>query len=328
MSVQTVNLGSRSFHRGVIGDAWRRNPPLTLLIIGMLVMLAIALIGLVVDPRVITGAPAWMKTAKFAISITVYCATLFWLLGFVSGRPRLVPGISWAALLILGVEMALIVLQVLRGTTSHFNQATPFDATVFSIMGGLITMLWLLTLVVAVLLFRRRFAAPAIVWGVRLGLIAALLGMAVAFLMPRPTPAQEALIETTGTSPIVGAHAVGVEDGGPGLPVVGWSTTGGDLRVAHFVGLHGLQVIPFAGWLLASFAPAWLSARGRAQLAVIAGLAWIGLTLLLLWQALRAQPVIAPDAMTLLALDGIVLVSTVLSGIVVAWERRNRTTTS
>ena len=306
----------------VSGNHGWTNWPLLGLVGLMLITLGIALVGLLVDPRIVTGAPAWMKPAKFAISIAVYGATLIWLLRYLQDRPILVRVISWIAAIGFTIEMALIALQVVRGTTSHFNMATPFDAMVFRIMGGVIIGMWLLTLFVAILLFRRQFAAPAIVWGVRLGLVAALLGMAVAFLMPQPSPAQRAAIAATGSSPTFGAHSVGVEDGGPGLPVVGWSTTGGDLRVAHSVGLHGMQAGPIAGWLLASFAPGWLSARGRGRLAIIAGVAWIGLTFLLLWQALRGQSLIAPDALTLGAALGGLLIMFAAALAVLAGERK------
>jgi hypothetical protein len=47
-----------------------------------------------------------------------------------------------------------------------------------------------------------------------------------------------------------GAHGVGAPDGGPGLPVVNWSTTAGDLRAAHALALHGVQVLPLLGAVL------------------------------------------------------------------------------
>jgi len=306
MSARSIDIHPQIGRGSVLLQAARKNLPLATLITAMLGLLAVAIVGVAIDPRVITGAPAWMKPAKFAISIAIYAATLLWLLRFVPDRPKLVAIISWGTFFGFAVEMLLITMQVVRGTTSHFNRETPFDATVFTIMGGVIVGMWLLTLVVAVLLFRRNFAAPSIVWGVRLGLTAALLGMAVAFLMPQPTPAQETRIEATGSSPIIGAHAVGVEDGGPGLPIVGWSTEGGDLRVAHFVGMHGLQGLPFTGWVLASFAPAWMTAGRRARLVMVGGGFWIGLTVLLVWQALRGQPLIAPDTSTLLAFMALV----------------------
>src|SRR5918999_1825989 len=135
--------------RELTSEVWRRNPPLVALVLSMLVLAAVALLGLVVDPRIITGAPAWMKPLKFAVSIAIYGATLLWMLTFIPDRPRLVAVISWGVFLALGIEMALIVMQVLRNTTSHFNQAKPFDAAVFSTMGNVIAGLWLLNAIVA-----------------------------------------------------------------------------------------------------------------------------------------------------------------------------------
>jgi hypothetical protein len=303
-------------------EALRRNPPLVALVLAMLVVAAVALVGLAVDPRLITGAPAWMKPLKFAVSIAIYAATLLWMLTFIQDRPRLVATISWGVFLAFGIEMALLVMQVLRNTTSHFNVATPFDAAVFTTMGAAIAGLWLLTAFVGFLLARRRFAESPIVWGVRLGLIAGLLGMAVAFLMTQPTQEQDALDAATGSSPIVGAHAVGVADGGPGLPVVGWSTEGGDLRVAHFVGLHALQILPLLGLALVRFGPASLPMQDRSRLVGVAAAFWIALTLLLAWQALREQPLIAPDALTLLALGLLVATTAGVTGVVLALARR------
>ena len=109
---------------GPIVSAWRQNRPLTALAVVMVAMVAVSLVGLAIDPRIITGAPAWMKPLKFAVSIAVYSGTLLWLLTFIPNRPRLIAAGVAAVAVALGLEMVLIVLQVVRGTTSHFNQAT------------------------------------------------------------------------------------------------------------------------------------------------------------------------------------------------------------
>jgi len=279
--------------------AWALNPPLAFVGAAMGVTVAVALVGLVADPRVITGAPAWLKPMKFAVSIAVYCFTVLWLLTFVRGRPRLVRGIGWVTAVGLAVEMALIVAQVVRGTTSHFNVGTAFDAAIWSAMGAIVVSVWVAGMLLAVLLVRQRLADPALAWSLRLGLVVAVVGMAVAFLMTSPTPEQ---LAAAGGPRVAGAHSVGVADGGPGLPVTGWSTVAGDLRVAHFVGLHGLQVLPAVGYLLTVLPGRRLGGRHRVALVWTVGLAYLGLVLLLAWQALRGQSVIAPDAITLAAL--------------------------
>lgn len=285
--------------RGLMRRAWALNPPLAFVGAAMGVTVAVALVGLVADPRVITGAPAWLKPMKFAVSIAVYCFTVLWLLTFVRGRPRLVRAIGWVTAVGLAVEMALIVAQVVRGTTSHFNVGTAFDAAIWSAMGAIVVSVWVAGMLLAVLLVRQRLADPALAWSLRLGLVVAVVGMAVAFLMTSPTPEQ---LAAAGGPRVAGGHSVGVADGGPGLPVTGWSTVAGDLRVAHFVGLHGLQVLPAVGYLLTVLPGRRLGGRHRVALVWTVGLAYLGLVLLLAWQALRGQSVIAPDAITLAAL--------------------------
>jgi hypothetical protein len=143
--------------------------------------------------------------------------------------------------------------------------------------------------------------------------------------MVSETPAQERAADKAGIeAPIQGAHAVGVEDGGPGLPVTGWSTTGGDLRVPHFIGLHGLQALPLFGYLLTLFAPAWLRTSYRVALVWTAGLSYLCLIGLLTWQALGGQPVISPDARMLGALFALILTAGTAACAVVlrAWRGR------
>ena len=163
----------------------------------------------------------------------------------------------------------------------------------------------------------------------RLGLLISAIGMATAFFMLTPTPEQTGRI-TGGYGPrIVGAHSVGVTDGGPGLPVLKWSTVGGDLRVAHFVGLHALQVLPFLGWLLTrrKGVVALLIASDRLALVWSAGVGYLHLVLILTWQALRGQSVVHPDAKTVVAASSLAtaFAISVLITVLRVWNR-NRTT--
>jgi hypothetical protein len=267
----------------------------------MLVTLLASLVGIIVDPRIITGMPAWVKPAKFAISISIYNFTLLWFVHFIQGRKRLVSILANGIAVGMLVEMTIIVEQAMRGTTSHFNNATPFDSTLFAIMGSFIIFIFLLNIVAAVLLLLQRLPDPVLAWSLRLGLLLSMVGMAVAFLMTQPTAIQMETLRSGGTLPIVGGHSVGVVDGGPGLPFLGWSTTGGDLRIAHFIGLHALQVLPLFGWLLGQRRFNVLPTRHRVALIWTFSLAYLGLIGLLTWQALRAQPLLAPDTLTLQA---------------------------
>ena len=291
------------------------NRPLTVTVILMLLALAGALVGLIVDPRVITGAPAWLKPLKFAISISIYSATFIWLLGFVQGRRRIVRIVAWVTTAGLVIEMALIAMQVVRGTTSHFNISTPFNGAVYYIMGMTVVCVWTANLILGIVLMRQRFADPAFAWALRLGVLISFVGMSVAFLMTAgPTNAQRAAAKAGDGMPIVGAHSVGVADGGPGIPILGWSTVGGDLRIPHFVGLHALQLLPLFGWLLIRYGTR-LRPASRTALVWIMGLGYLGLVGLLTWQALRGQSIVHPDARTLTA-AGLLLVAVIVASLI------------
>ena len=287
--------------RSLLAKAFARDWPLAFTGTLMLVTLLAALVGLVVDHRVITGAPAWMKPAKFAISIAIYCFTFIWLLSKIEGKRRAVRLVSAFTAIALSIEMVAIVIQVLRGTTSHFNVSTPVDTIIYRAMAFSIVIVWLACFVTAVLMTRQRLADPAFAWSLRIGVALSLVGMAVAFLMTMPTSAQLAAEHAGQTMPIAGAHSVGVPDGGPGIPILGWSTVGGDLRPAHFLGLHALQLMPLFGWFL-SRRRTQLSTAARKALVAWVGLAYLGIIVILTWQALRSQPLIHPDSKTLAAI--------------------------
>ncbi len=282
-----------------LAHLYRRHAALTVLGVGMALLTILFVILAFTDPRSITGAPAWLKPAKFGVSIALYTLTLAWLLGFVDTSRRwkswLVRGLGWTIALALVAEMIPIILQVLRGTTSHFNVGTAFDAFWWSLMGIAISVLWVAHLLVTALLLFQKLERPAFAWSLRLGLILTLLGMALGFLMVSPTAQQRAGWAQGEAVTVVGAHTVGLADGGPGMSVTGWSTRGGDLRVGHFVGMHALQVLPLLGWFIVQRR---LTTRQRVALVWTAGLGYLGLMLLVTAQALRAQPLLEPDWLT------------------------------
>jgi hypothetical protein len=278
--------------RELARNVWNGHRLLAVTAVVSLGVLAFALVAQLFDARLILGAPAWAKPAKFGASIAVMAISLAWIIGQMEDPERRVARAGSAIAVVALGELGTIIIQVVRGVPSHFNNATIPDALVFAAMGLAIMILWLAQVYLTARSFRQSFADAARTWAIRLGLVSAVLGGALGFFMPVPTPAQRAQLAQGERPALLGAHAVGVPDGGPGLPVTRWTTEGGDLRVPHFIGLHALQLLP-----LAAFA---LSRRRRATRLVIAlGTAWLGLVVVTLHQALRAQPLLAPDALTL-----------------------------
>jgi hypothetical protein len=279
-------------------EAWRGSRPLTVLTGLMILLLAVCAIGLATDDRTVLGQPTWLKPAKFTASFVVYAFTLAWLLARLRRGRRTARAAAAAIAAVSVLEVGIIMLQAARGRPSHFNGTTPLDNFLWTSMGALIAVLWTGTLIIAVLLWRDPPADRAVAWSARLGLVILLLGLLEGLLMIVPTKAQLALDES-GADTLIGAHSVGVADGGPGLPIVGWSTTGGDLRIGHFAGIHGLQATLLVAMLLGRYVR---DAERRTRLVFVFAGAYAGLVALVTWQALRGQPLLHPDAATLTAL--------------------------
>ena len=290
---------------------WDQNRPLTVLGLGSVIFFALTLVGLVIDPRTVINEPVWIKPMKFGISIILYAFTFLWMLTYIKGRKRIVTIISWATSIGLSMELILIGFQALRGVRSHFNHTTPFDAAIFSALGDFIMVVWFAGLVTAFLLVRQKFTSRPFGLALTLGMVFSMIGAGFAYIMPIPTPSQRAEREINGGElEIVGAHSVGVEDGGAGLPFVGWSSEGGDIRVSHFIGLHALQVLPLVGWFIIQMNARRKNdpLRERQQMALIwiAGIGYLSVMFITLWQALRGQPLTSPDGLTLSVFFGTV----------------------
>jgi len=327
--VGTTQNSKGEVSRHLLYRAFAAHQSLTILGRVMLATFVATLVGVFVDHRVITGAPAWLKPAKFAISVSVYCFTFVWLLGFIENHPRLVRLAANVTVVSFIVEMIVIISQAGRGTTSHFNLTTPFNSFLWFTMGAFIVLVWTMNLLLAIMLLRQRMPDQAFAWSLRLGVLISSIGMGAAFFMVTPTPEQAAAIASGYGPHIVGAHSVGVADGGPCLPIFGWSTAGGDLRAAHFVGLHALQILPLLGWLLTRRKSvfALLAVDDRLTLVWTSGLGYLGMVVLLTWQALRGQSVVNPDAKTFAAAG--VLAASVATSILITAARvfiRNRKT--
>jgi hypothetical protein len=245
----------------------------------MLALAAIVpcLMALQLDTRTVNDIDVWIKPTKFLVSFVVYYATLAWAHGFLSPRAqrsRAGRFVVTAALFAGLAEMVWLVLAAAHGVPAHFN-AVPLWRIAYGVAGVGSVFLITAILVQGILIARERQVAidPA----VRMGLVA---GAVIAF---------GATLVTAGFLSSQANHLVGGAASDLGsLPLIGWSRSGGDLRVAHFFALHTQQALPAAGLVLAALG--WRQTRAAVLLVALAWLALIAFTFV---QALNGQPFIA-----------------------------------
>jgi hypothetical protein len=247
---------------------------------GWMLLLSVPVFAMLsrIDPGTAQFANPWFKPIKFAISF----ATFVWTVSLFMTRMRISGGIlEWVRRVMTAsivVEMLCLAIQASRAAnlsaTSGF--ADWFIQQMTTAMVSINT-----AILVGLFAFfcgkrdQIRIADSAMVLAIRLSILIFLAGNAVGgYMLAR------------------GSHTVGAQDGGPGLPFLNWSTIAGDLRVAHFIAIHAIQIVPLFAWLLWQMMPQPRLKQRRIAVYVVAALTalLVGGTFL---QAMLAYPVVA-----------------------------------
>ena len=275
--------------------AWHR--PLMTVAVLMILCSIVCLVGAAVDHREVTGLNPWFKPLKFSLSILIYSVTWAWLIAHLPRWQKIARTTGAVIAIALIVEQIAIVGAAAAGITSHFNVSTPLSTAVWGVMAVSITALYVCTFLTTILVFFLRLPTASITVAVRAGAVIGLIGMGLAYLMTGPTAAQ--LDSFQG---IAGAHTVGLADGGPGIPILGWSTVAGDLRIPHFVGMHALQVLPLFAIALGALGTSWrvlASDTTRLRLVIVVIAAFAAVLALVTAQALAGESIVHPTGVFL-----------------------------
>lgn len=271
-------LAARAPSRSFLAELQRRQPTLAaaaqLFLIGALP----CLIAMTIDPRTVNGVSVWIKPAKFFVSLAIYCATLAWYFGYLPPAAQRTRGgrfVIVAPLVAGGLEMLWLVAAAVQGVPAHFNRESAVWAFAYNAAGAGATLLLVAIVVQGLTIARDRDStlAPAL----RRALLLAAVLSAVLTLVT-------AMTLSSGAGHWVG----GTPSDAGGLPLLGWSRTGGDLRVAHFFALHIHQALP-----LAALAIVAAGVRRPVAMVNLAAIAMTGATLFVFVQALAGRPFIA-----------------------------------
>ena len=241
-------------------DLHRREKPNDALLIAAVIQLALMIAMVVVaafDTRLVSDVNPWFKPIKFAQSIAAYVLTVAWMLDYLRVSRRGKQIISWGIAICVVTQITGITLQAARGARSHFNMSSPFDIVITVLLDvmDLVNSGFVIALLVFACQGKYAVGRPT-QWGIATGLLIFLGASAIGGVMV-----------------LKGGHSVGIVGGesAPGLPFLDWSLTGGDLRPAHFLGLHALQTLPIAGWLINQRVdgPVWMKLAGVLATAVL-----------------------------------------------------------
>ncbi len=260
--------------RGILREFFHRQRLLTAY--GLLLVLLTPLMFALqqIDLRTFDGVDLWIKPTKFVFSIAVFALTAAWFFGYVRPDRRSALSMRAVAAIIVAAgsfEIFYTAWQAGHGLASHFNKSSVFYEVMYALMGlGAVSMV-ATTPLLAWEIWRR--PAPGLHPDYR---AAVLIGLVLCFVLGGGFGIY--MSQQPG-------HAVGLIGGR--APIFGWNRAGGDLRIAHFLGIHAEQAIPLLGWLIGGASP-----RFRRSALIGGSLAYTALAIALFIQAIEGQPLL------------------------------------
>ncbi|MCC3330610.1 hypothetical protein [Nocardia abscessus] len=304
----------------------RLHRPLLGTVAAMGALVVFALAAMLVDDRMLLGESVWLKPMKFGLAFFLYSLTLAWLLSLPHKGSRITWWLGTVFAVTGFVDVGFIVLQAARGTFSHFNtEDDPVNSIGQLVFASGVPGLFLANLLIVSILAWQRLVDRPTARAIHAGLALSVVGMALGYLMgftgkQLVRDSDGRIVElAAGHTVVPDASDLAPRDAMGGMPLTHWSTVGGDLRVPHFVGLHGIQVLLLVAVLLAWLAPRyrWLRPeRTRAAVVGVLATGYAGLLALVFWQAMRAQSLVHPDTATWLAACGLAATVAALLGAV------------
>jgi hypothetical protein len=246
-------------------------------LIPLYAVMAFACSGSGIHAGIQAGINPWIKPIKFATSFSTFLWTISPML-LALRIPAWQSKLARQAIA-FGAIMEMVFLSAQAGRSTYFSgPATSTDTIIFHGTSAMISVITTVCLGMTVLYFfnsRVAIEDKTMLAAVRCSLVIFMIGNAVGgYMLAR------------------GSHTVGAPDGGPGMPFTNWSTIGGDLRIAHFIAIHAIQILPLLAWAVLEFMPAMPAAKRKITLyAATAVLALaVGGTFI---QAAMARPLVA-----------------------------------
>jgi hypothetical protein len=179
-----------------------------------------------VDGGSLSGPISWRKPILFGFSAGVTVLSMGWVVGKVKRRYMDLLFLALFSVAML-VEVGLITFQQWRGVASHFNRATPFDATVLTWIEWLILFATLVIAEITRRSFQSLSTTPDMSLAIRSGMGLLLLSCVLGLVMV----------------------AYGNYRVSQGLPPEVYPPAG-VMKFPHGAPMHAIQYLPILAWLL------------------------------------------------------------------------------